>query len=118
MMISFRNFVQSLITEADAPPAPPAAGPTGGAPPMDAGGLGAPAGAPPMGGPPTPDLGGLGGGMPMGGGAPPTPDLGGLGGAPPAGGAQQTPPTKLHNTDVWYAMNSFFSGQNKEKVEK
>jgi hypothetical protein len=56
--------------------------------------------------------------MPMGGGAPPTPDLGGLGGAPPAGGAQQTPPTKLHNTDVWYAMNSFFSGQNKEKVEK
>jgi hypothetical protein len=52
---------------------------------------------------------------PMGGGAPPTPDLGGLGGAPPAGGAQQTPVTQLHNTDVWYAMNAFFSGENKNK---
>lgn len=121
-MISFRNFVRSLITEADAPPAPPAAGPApldagAGAPPMDAG-AGAPLGG---GAPPGGDLGGLGGGAaPMGGGMPPSPDMGGLGGAPPAGGAQQTPPTKLRNTDVWYNINSYYSGGNKakEKVEK
>jgi hypothetical protein len=46
--------------------------------------------------------------------------MGGLGGAAPAGGAQQAPATKLHNTDVWYAMNDFFTGgdKSKQKVEK
>lgn len=74
-MITFQQYLETLLTEADAPApagaAPPAGGPAGAAPPPAAGGG--------LGGPPP--AGGLGGGMPPPGGA--TPDLGSL--APPGG---------------------------------
>lgn len=99
-MITFNEFRKKLITEADAPgapPAPPAGG--GGAPPP-------PAGGPPPGG----DAGGLGGPPPggdMGGGM----DMGGLGGG--LGGATPEVNTKLDLKDVYVALSKYL-----EKFEK
>lgn len=73
-MITFQQYLETLLIEADAPApagaAPPAGGPAAVPPAPAGGGLG---GAPP--------IGGMGGGMPPPGGA--TPDLGSL--APPGG---------------------------------
>jgi len=102
-MITFNEFRKNLITEADAPGAPPA-------PP--AGGGGAPPPPPPAGGPPPGgDAGGLGGPPPggdMGGGM----DMGGLGGGL-GGGAAPEVNTKLDIKDVYMALSKYL-----EKFEK
>lgn len=109
-MITFKEYTNWNITEADAPAAAPppdagAAAPAGGAAPPDLGG----AAAPPAGGPP-PDMGGAGGGMDMG--------LGGsLGGGGEAGAAAQN--TKLLASDVYDALEKYLNKlkQNKEQLQ-
>lgn len=112
-MITFQQYLETLLTEADAPApagaAPPAGGPAGAAPPPAAGGG--------LGGPPP--AGGLGGGMPPPGGA--TPDLGSLappGGADLGGGLGGAAPTvsaaniKINN--VW-ALEKKYWNERKEQ---
>jgi len=86
-MRTFREYLQIVLNEEDAPP-------PGGPPDLGGGG-------PPPGGPP--DLGG--GGPPPGG---PPPDLGGMPGAAPAGGQ---PKTKLDVYEVWRDLEDYLKNK-------
>jgi len=79
-MKTFREYIQYLFKEEDAPPPDLGAAP--------------PPGGPPAGGPPD-----MGGGLPPGG---PPPDMGG--GAAPAGGA---PKTKMDVYEVWKDLSDY-----------
>lgn len=91
-MKTFREYLQIVLNEEDAPPGGP---PPGGPPDLG----GPPPGGPPMGGPP---------------------DAGGIPGAPPMGGAPAggEPKTKLDVYEVWRDLEEFLGTTTPDQNKK